>query len=138
MSEHGVETDPAKIKALTDWPVPHNVKTLRSFLDFTGYYRRFVKDYAKLVKPLNDLLIGHPTNKQALQKKKKKKKKSIPWQWGESQQAAFDMLKLKLSTPPVLAYADFSKPFVIHTDTSREGLGAVLYQEQNGIERVIA
>ena len=48
------------------------------------------------------------------------------------------MLKLKLSTPPVLAYADFSKPFVIHTDASREGLGAVLYQEQNGIERVIA
>ena len=48
------------------------------------------------------------------------------------------MLKFKLSTPPVLAYADFSKPFVIHTDTSREGLGAVLYQEQNGIERVIA
>ena len=48
------------------------------------------------------------------------------------------MLKLKLSTPPVLAYADFSKPFVIHTDASREGLGAVLYKEQNGIERVIA
>ena len=48
------------------------------------------------------------------------------------------MLKFKLSTPPVLAYADFSKPFVIHTDASREGLGAVLYQEHNGIERVIA
>ena len=138
MSEHGVETDPDKIKALTDWLVPHNIKTLRSFLGFTGYYRRFVKDYAKLVKPLNDLLIGHPTNKQALQNQKKKKKKSIPWQWGESQQAAFDMLKLKLSTPPVLAYADFSKSFVIHTDASREGLGAVLYQEHNGIERVIA
>ena len=138
VSEHGVETDPDKIKALTDWPVPHNIKTLRSFLGFTGYYRRFVKDYAKLVKPLNDLLIGHPTNKQALQNQKKKKKKSIPWQWGESQQAAFDMLKLKLSTPPVLAYADFSKSFVIHTDASREGLGAVLYQEHNGIERVIA
>ena len=44
VSEQGVETDPDKIKALTDWPVPHNIKTLRSFLGFTGYYRRFVKD----------------------------------------------------------------------------------------------
>ena len=123
-----------------EWPIPHNVKTLRSFLGFTGYYRRYVKDYAKLVKPLNDLLVGHPTNLKALssEEKKKKKKKGTPWQWGEAQQCAFDVLKQKLSSPPILAYADFNKPFILHTDASGEGLGAVLYQEQDGVERVIA
>ncbi|MCG8033830.1 MAG: DDE-type integrase/transposase/recombinase [Candidatus Thiodiazotropha taylori] len=136
VTENGVETDPDKIKALVEWPVPHNVKTLRSFLGFAGYYRRFIRDYAKIAKPLNDLLIGHPTNKQTLNKKKKKK--STPWQWGEMQQKSFDTLKSKLSSPPVLAYADFKKPFIVHTDASTEGLGAVLYQEQAGTERVIA
>ena len=71
-------------------------------------------------------------------KKKKKYKKISPWQWGPAQQCAFDTIKEKLSSPPVLAYADFSKPFILHTDASSEGLGAVLYQEQDGIERVIA
>ena len=92
------------------------------------------------MKPLNDLLVGHPTNLQALssEEKKKKKKKGTPWQWGEAQQCAFDVLKQKLSSPPILAYADFNKPFILHTDASGEGLGAVLYQEQDGVERVIA
>ncbi|MCG8034660.1 MAG: DDE-type integrase/transposase/recombinase, partial [Candidatus Thiodiazotropha taylori] len=138
VSADGVETDPDKIKALSDWPVPHNIKTLRSFLGFTGYYRRYIKDYARIVKPLNDLLVGHPTNKHAVAEMKKKKKKATPWRWGEFEQNAFDTLKAKLTSPPILAYADFSKPFVVHTDASTEGLGAVLYQEQDGVERVIA
>ena len=62
----------------------------------------------------------------------------MPWQWGPAQQTAFDTIKEKLSSPPVLSYADFAKPFVVHTDASLNGLGAVLYQEQNGMERVIA
>ena len=69
---------------------------------------------------------------------KKKKKTSVPWEWGEAQQCAFNTLKEKLYSPPVLAYADFSKPFVLHTDASSEGLGAVLYQVQDGQEKVIA
>ena len=138
VSSEGVETDPEKIRALSDWPEPHNIKTLRSFLGFTGYYRRFIKDYAKIVKPLNDLLVGHPTNKHAVAEMKKKKKKASPWHWGVSEQNAFDTLKAKLSSPPVLAYANFSKPFIVHTDASTEGLGAVLYQEHDGIEKVIA
>ena len=105
VSENGVETDPDKLKALSDWPVPNNVKKLRSFPGFAGYYRRFIKDYAKIAKPLNDLLIGHPTHKQS----NSKRKRSVPWQWGETQQKAFDTLKLMLSTPPVLAYADLKK-----------------------------
>ena len=121
---------------MASWPEPDNVKSLRSFLGFTGYYRRFIKDYAKIVKPLNDLLVGHPTHKPV--SRKKRKKSLVLWEWGEAQQSAFNTLKEKLSSPPVLAYADFSKPFVLHTDASTEGLGAVLYQVQDGQEKVIA
>ena len=138
VSEKGIETDPEKIAALTTWPEPQTVKDLRSFLGFTGYYRRFVKDYAKIAKPLNDLLVGHHAGVSVQGKKKKKKRSSIPWIWGPAQQGAFDTLKEKLSSPPVLAYADFSKPFILHTDASIEGLGAVLYQEHDGLEKVVA
>ena len=130
------------IAALFSWPESTYIKQLRSFLGFTGYYRRFIKDYARIAKPLNDLLVGHPTHCSADQKKKSKKKKSItPWQWGPAEQSAFDTIKEKLSSPPVLSNTDFSKPFVVHTDASLDGLGVVLYQEQNGMdgmERVIA
>ena len=99
-----------------------------------------MKDYARIAKPLNDLLVGYLTHKQVAvgTEHKKKKKKVIPWQWGDAQQGAFHILKEKLSSLPVLAYADFNQPFIVHTDASREGLVAVLYQEQDGVERVIA
>ena len=84
---------------------------------------------------MNDLLVGHLTNKGV---SSSKKKKSLPWQWGETQQNAFKTLKEKLSSPPVLAYADLKKPFILHTDASAEELGAVLYQQQDSLERVIA
>ena len=135
VSEQGIRTDPDKTEALKTWHVPDNIKKLRSFLGFTGYYRRFVKDYSKIVKPLNDLLVGHPTTKSA---KRRKKRDKVPWEWGPSQQSAFDIIIQKLTSPPVLAYADFTKPFIVTTDASVEGLGAVLYQEQGGLERVIA
>ena len=76
VSESGVETDPDKISALASWPEPDNVKALRSFLGFTGYYRRFIRDYAKIVKPLNDLLVGHPTQKSV--SKKNKRSNALP------------------------------------------------------------
>ena len=85
VSEQGVQTDPDKIEALASWPEPSSIKELRSFLGFTGYYRRFIKDYARIVKPLNDLLIGHPTSKSSDRHQEKKKKKKIDmalWQWG--------------------------------------------------------
>ena len=135
MSKQGIRTDPDKTEAPKTWPVPDNIKKLRSFLGFTGYYRRFVKDYSKIVKPLNDPLVGHPTAKSA---KRRKKRDKVPWEWGPSQQSAFDIIIQKLTSPPVLAYADFTKPFIVTTDASVEGLGAVLYQEQGGLEKVIA
>ena len=135
VSENGIKTDPDKIEALASWPESNNVKELCSFLGFTGYYRRFIKNYAKIVKPLNNLLVGHCTHKSPEQKKKKKV--SVPWQLGEAQQIAFNTIKEKLSSPPILAFGDFSKPFILHTDAITEGFGAVLYKEQDGLERVI-
>ncbi|MCG7874805.1 MAG: RNase H-like domain-containing protein, partial [Candidatus Thiodiazotropha endolucinida] len=132
VSASGVETDPDKIAPLKDWPVPSNVKEVRKFLGFAGYYRRFIEDYSKIIRPLNDLLVGHCTNKKA-----KTKRKAPAWKWTEAQQNAFDTIIQKLMSPPILAYADFSKPFLLHTDASGEGLGAVLYQNQDGVERVI-
>lgn len=134
ISAEGIHTDPAKIEPLKSWPAPHNIKSLRVFLGFSGYYRRFVENYAKIVKPLNELLVGHPTNKAS----KKSKKTKTPWIWNDAQQTAFETIIDKLTKPPVLAYADFSKPFIVNTDASTEGLGAVIYQEHDGLERVIS
>ena len=106
VSENGVQNDPDKINALASWPEPNNVKELRSLLGSTGYCRRLIRDYSKIVKPLNDLLVGHCMPKSPAQKKKKKKV-SVPWQWGDAQQIAFNTIKEKLSSPPILAYADF-------------------------------
>ena len=140
ISGNGVEVDPSKTDALTTWPIPKNVKQLQRFLGFTGFYRRFVKDYSKLAAPLHQLLKGDTAGKR---KKKKKspqnhKPKTSTWKWGPPQQEAFNKLIQILTSAPVLAYADFSLPFILHTDASGRGLGAVLYQNQNGLDRVIA
>ena len=132
MSESGVETDPDEISALA------RTRQCQSSEIISGLYwvLRFIKDYAKIIRPLNDLSVGHLTHTPL--SKKKKKKSSVLWEWGEAQQCAFDTIKEKLSSPPVLAYADFSKPFMLYTDASTEGLDAVLYQVQGGQEKVIA
>ena len=123
VSEKGIATDPEKTRAISTWPVPGNIKALRTFLGFSGYYRRYVKDYSKIVKPLNDLLKGHSTIKG-----KPGKTKPPPWRWGDDESEAFETIKQKLMSPPILAYADFDKPFTLHTDAFSRGLGAVLYQ----------
>ena len=136
ISEEGISTDPAKTKAVTNWKTPSNIKELRSFLGFAGYYRRFVKDYSSIAKPLNSLLEGHCTDRK--KKKKRKHKEPTEWVWQAEQQQAFDTIKDKLTHAPVLGIADYSLPFIVHTDASGLGLGAVLLQAQEGQERVIA
>ena len=130
VSEDGIETDPEKIKVLKYWPIPKCLKDDGKFLGFAGYYRRFVKGFASVVRPLNDLLSGYST--------KKPTKRKVSFKWEAPQQQAFDTVIEKLSNPPVLAYADYKLPFKIHTDASCSGLGAVLYQCQDGLDRVIA
>lgn len=130
VSEDGVETDPEKIEKVRNWPTPSNADELRSFLAFAGYYRRFVKDFSKITKPLNELLP--PTSK------KKNSKTEKVWQWTELEQNTFEHLKEILTSPPILAYPDFDLPFELHIDACNTGLGAVLYQVHENNKRVIA
>ena len=133
VSENGFETDPEKTEAIRTWPIPKTVKDVRAFLGFTGYYRLFIQNYARIARPVNDLLTGHCTNKKS--KKSGSREKKTPFEWTETQQESFDTLKEKLMNPPVLAYADYRLPFKLHTDASVTGLGAVRYQHQDGHDR---
>ena len=128
VSEKGIEVDPKKTEAVRKWPVPKTVTDVRSFLGFTNQYRKFIPKYAHVAGPLNELVSGDNS---------KKKKKEV--QWNPECQAAFEALKEHCCTTPVLAYANYKKPFRLHTDASDLGLGAVLYQQdEDGKNRVIA
>lgn len=132
ISSRGVATDPDKIKAVAQWPRPSSVTELRSFLGFCSYYRRFVEGFAKLAAPLHKLVgefAGAKGNWTG---------KSFSSAWSERCQVSFEGLKQKLTTTPVLVYADFSKPFILEVDASHQGLGAVLSQENEGKVRPVA
>ncbi|KAI3370527.1 hypothetical protein L3Q82_025289 [Scortum barcoo] len=112
VSAAGVSTDPAKVTAVRNWPVPRNIGELRSFLGLASYYRRFVRDFATTASPLHRLT-----------------QKGQVFQWGEDCAQAFAQLRTALTEAPVLAYPDPCRPFIVDTDASNVGLGAVLSQE---------
>ena len=130
VSKEGVSTDPEKIKAVTEWPQTTTVTEVRSFLGFVSYYRRFIPNFSKVAKPLNKLL----QNLEGTPSQKKKFKVC----WGPEQQEAFETLQRLCTDSPILAYADFKAHFVLQTDASGDGLGAVLYQVLEGQTRAIA
>ncbi|KAI2643768.1 Retrovirus-related Pol polyprotein [Labeo rohita] len=132
ISAEGVETDPEKTRA--QWPRPSTVTELRSFLGFAGYYRRFVKKFSQLAAPL------HALASLATPKAGKLKTTRVPFGelWGSECESAFQVLKEKLVTAPVLGYADFTKPFYLEIDASHHGLGAILSQEGKEGRRPIA
>ena len=127
VSEEGVRTDPKKIEAVQKWERPHNVYTIRRFLGFVNYYRKFIKDYSKIARPLYNLISGDNA-----------KKRTNLIEWSHAAEEAFQTLINRCTQAPILAYADFSLPFELHIDASGTGLGAVLYQTQEGKKRVIA
>lgn len=112
----GVAPDPEKISKVANWPVPANCKDVRSFLGLTGYYRKFVKHFGIIARPLFNLL-----------------KKNTPFVWNSEADTAFHLLKQNLIEAPVLRLPDFTKPFVIDTDACDTGVGAVLQQEGHPI-----
>ena len=146
VSEGGVCPDPDKVSALTTWPRPETVRDLKKFLGFTGYFRQFIEGYSDVTKPLNRLTAGYIPAKTYRKMKQKGKtydkvlnlSSSISSMWSSECEDAFKSIIHKLTSAPVLGFADLFSPFLVHTDASNIGLGACLYQVQNGVTRVIA
>lgn len=130
VSAAGIQVDMEKVSVLLNWPIPSSIREVRQVVGFMSYYRRFVPNFAQVARPLH-ALMG-----QAKRGDRRAQQQSISW--SEECQMAFDKLKACLMAPPVLAYPDFELPFIVTTDGSRRGLGAVLSQRQGGVERVVA
>ena len=128
VSKKGIATDPKKIETILNWPRPKTVTDVRSFTGFTNYYRKYIKVYTKITRPLYELTSG---------KNSKKKKHNVDWT--DRCQQSFECLKEQCSQCPVLTYANYKHPFILHTDASTTRLGTVLSQKQtDGPERVVA
>ena len=116
IEEGRISMDPGKLKGIREWPAPTTVKQVRGFLGFGNFYRRFIRHFSNLAKPLNDLL-----------------KKDHKFEWTDTCQKAFDELKKRFTEEPVLMMPDQTKPFQIETDASKYATGAVLTQlDSNG------
>ncbi|GJY57312.1 putative reverse transcriptase domain-containing protein [Tanacetum coccineum] len=113
----GIYVDPTKIKSIKDWASPKSPMEIRQFLGLAGYYRRFIKGFSKIAKPMTKLT-----------------QKKVKFVWGDKQEAAFQLLKQKLCSAPILALPEGSKDFIAYCDASKKGLGVVLMQR----EKVIA
>ncbi|XP_073129131.1 uncharacterized protein [Henckelia pumila] len=116
ISAKGIEVDPSKVEAVRIWAAPKNATEIRSFLGLAGYYRRFIQDFSKIALPLTSLTL-----------------KGVKFVWSEQCEKSFTELKERLISAPVLAIPEGTGRFVVYTDASKSGLGAVLMQEDKVI-----
>ncbi|GJX56568.1 putative reverse transcriptase domain-containing protein [Tanacetum coccineum] len=112
----GIHVDPAKIESVKDWTSPKTPTEIRQFLGLAGYYRRFIEGFSKIAKPMTKLT-----------------QKKVKFEWGDKQEAAFQLLKQKLCSAPILALPEGSEDFIAYCDASKKGLGAVLMQREKVI-----
>ncbi|KAL5777367.1 hypothetical protein ACOSP7_010293 [Xanthoceras sorbifolium] len=115
ISIDGVQVDPAKTQAVNNWPVPTTAKGMRGFLGLAGYYRKFIRGFGSMAAPLTRMLTKHG------------------FQWTTEASAAFNQLKQALVTPPVLRLPNFNQQFIVESDASGVGLGAILIQEERPV-----
>ena len=120
ISIHGISPDPTKVQAILNLAPPKTVKQTQSFLGLANFYRRFIKNFAFIAKPLHDLT-----------------KPKTPFVWTDTHQKAFEELKSLLSTSPIRHYPNTMDPFLLFTDASSTALGAILCQKINGSTQVI-
>lgn len=117
-----VSMDPIKVQAVRDWPTPRNLREVRGFIGFANFYRRFIKDFAKITRPLHDLT-----------------KKDVAWEWGLRQRTAFDTLKEAFTTEPVLVTWEPDRPTRVEVDASGYATGGVLLQKlEDGLWHPVA
>lgn len=109
VSEHGIEVDNEKVKAIESWPTSKNVGDVCSFHGLASFYRHFVHDFSSIATPLTEVI-----------------KMNVRFKWGDEQDKTFNMLKSKLISALVLALPNFDKTFEIECDASRVGIGAIL------------
>ncbi|GJZ45618.1 putative reverse transcriptase domain-containing protein, partial [Tanacetum coccineum] len=116
IDSEGIHMDPTKIESIKDWTSPKSPKEICQFLGLVGYYRRFIKGFLKVAKPMTKLT-----------------QKKVKFEWGDKQEAAFQLLKQKLCSAPILALPKGSEDFIAYCDALKKGLGAVLMQRENVI-----
>jgi hypothetical protein len=112
LTAEGVEVDPEKVKAVSEWKQPTSASEIRSFLGLAGYYRRLIEGFSKIARPMTELL-----------------RKDTKFVWSEACERSFQELKRRLTSAPVLVLPNNQKSFVVYCDASRQGLGCVLMQE---------
>ena len=139
ISKSGYYIDPKATDAVTKLKdsLPKTVGEVRRLVGLLGVYRRHIKDFSRIAKPIYELLDGKhhkakppPTNGQLPSKH--------PVNWTAEHRTALNKLIERITSPPILAYPDYNAPFVVHTNASQDGLGVVLYQKHEGTLRVIA
>lgn len=121
VSNDRIQTDPAKVEAVTQFPIPQCLKEVHRFLGLAGWYQRFIPKFSEKAAPLHAL-----------------KRKGATWTLTEECQKSFELIKQELTNVPILIAPDLKRPFKVQTDASDVGLGAIPTQEIEGIEHVIA